>query len=410
MSPQTHSFLANIGAIGIMAGALFLLTHPQIVAFEFSPERAFTRNGLPASATSAALAPAALPASTTPPAANIASSTPAMPPASKNSDRATSTAAHPKIAPKPAPKESPAAPSAPEAVRIENPYPLPPLPAGAVNDTARAALVNVLCAQRGGSLRPISGSGVIIDPRGVILTNAHVAQYVLLASDPRVDLSCVIRNGSPARQRWTAKPLYIPRVWVNEHAVDLNAPHPLGTGEHDYALLLIDGTTDGSPLPGSFPFVAPDTREAIGFIDDMVLAASYPAEFLGGSTAQLNLYPASSFTTIKDLLTFASSTVDLVSLGGVIEAQSGSSGGAVVNGWGRLIGIISTTSEGTTTAQRDLRAITLSYIDRDIAAQTGSGLPSFLGGDVAGKAAAFKTDEAPGIIRLLTDQIKRPSY
>ena len=46
-----------------------------------------------------------------------------------------------------------------------------------LNLKARRALVNILCTtKRGGLFSPISGSGVFIDPRGVILTNAHVGQ------------------------------------------------------------------------------------------------------------------------------------------------------------------------------------------------------------------------------------------
>ena len=32
---------------------------------------------------------------------------------------------------------------------------------------------------------PISGSGVIVDSRGVVLTNAHVGQFFLLHDYPR---------------------------------------------------------------------------------------------------------------------------------------------------------------------------------------------------------------------------------
>ena len=67
-----------------------------------------------------------------------------------------------------------------------------------------------------------------------------------------------------------------------------------------------------------------DTRDAIGFLGDLTLVASYPAEFIGGIAAQFDLYPASSVTPIQDLLTFRTKTVDLISLGGIIEAQSGS--------------------------------------------------------------------------------------
>jgi S1-C subfamily serine protease len=295
-----------------------------------------------------------------------------------------------------------------EAERVQDPYSSAPESFTDINAATRGALVNILCVPRAeGSLAPISGSGVIIDPRGVILTNAHVAQYVLLSESSQVDLSCFIRTGSPAAAHWSAKVLYIPSVWVQAHAADINASHPTGTGEHDYALLLITGSTDGSPLPSSFPFLPVDTREAVAFEGDQVIAVSYPAEFLGGLAAESDLYAVSTVTTIKQLLTFDTGTVDLLSLGGIIEAQGGSSGGAVVNAWGQLVGLIATTSGGDTTAQRDLRAVTMSYINRDLMAQTQLSLSAILNGDIATETADFSANAAPGLLQLYIKQLSQ---
>ena len=287
-----------------------------------------------------------------------------------------------------------------EAVRIENPYPYPAETFDQVNTDARSALVNILCEPRGASsLRPISGSGVIIDPRGVILTNAHVAQYVLLSESPQVNLACYIRTGSPATAQWVAVVMYIPPVWVNTHAGEILNPRPTGTGEHDYALLYIESTVSGDRLPASFPYLPIDTRDAIGFPGDQVLVASYPAELLGGIAAQYDLYSDTSITTIKQLLTFGTGSVDLLSLGGIIEAQSGSSGGSVVNAWGKLIALIATTSDGATTADRDLRAVTLSYINSDIATQSGSSLSALLSGDPESEVQQFTTSQAASLLQ-----------
>lgn len=290
--------------------------------------------------------------------------------------------------------------------RIQNPYPFPPHSIEAINEDARAALVNILCSANTESVRPITASGVFIDSRGVILTNAHVAQYVLLSQDEQLSLNCIVRHGAPASAEWSVEILYIPPVWVEENAKDVATRRPTGTGEHDYALLRITGTLDGSSPPASFPVLPPDVREGIGFLDDPVLIASYPAEFLQGST-QLNLYPVSSVTTIQELLTFGRGAVDLISVGGVAGAQAGSSGGAVVNPWGRLVGLITTTSEGATTAERDLRALTISYIERDIKAQTGLGFAEYLSGDLAARAAEFNAHEAPRLVQLLIDQLSQ---
>jgi hypothetical protein len=283
--------------------------------------------------------------------------------------------------------------------RVKDPYPFASLSWADVNANARGALVNILCMPHGGSLQPISGSGVIIDPRGVILTNAHVGQYVLLSESTQVDLVCVIRTGSPAVARYKAAVLYIPPVWVEKHVGEITTPHPLGTGEHDYALLVITGSADGSPLPATFPALPYDTRKSIAFQGDQILAASYPAEFLGGLSTGSSLYSASSITRIEQLQAFGSGSPDVISLGGIIEAQSGSSGGDVVNAWGRLVGLIVTTSQGQTTAQRDLHALSLFYIDSDLTAQTGSGLAATLSDDLSAKAQDFTDTTARSLIR-----------
>lgn len=415
MSPEIKSLLYNIGAVGIIVVALLILTHPQDLEFEPSanetPRNTQTTDSTATStdATQSASANSAVSATT--------STSKKAPPAVKTTSVQKTEQIKPQTASTTRPQVSMSNPSAAttsdaqngfQAARIENPYPFPPKTFAAVNDEARLALVNIFCAARAGSLRPTSASGVIIDSRGVILTNAHVAQYVLLASDQAVDLSCTIRTGSPAVARFVPEVLYIPSVWIEEHAKDIKTARPVGTGEHDYALLRIKGTLlSSATMPEAFPFLPLDLREGIGFMDDQVLVASYPAEFIGGATAQLSLYPVTSITTIKGLLTFGDNgTIDLVSIGGVVGAQSGSSGGGIVNAWGRLIGLISTTSEGTTTADRDLRSITLSYINRDIAIQSGLDLPTILAGDIKKEAYAFNTVIAPALIKLLVDQLK----
>lgn len=281
-----------------------------------------------------------------------------------------------------------------EVYRIQNPYDFPPKSEAELYAAARAAIVNIYC-QSGSQLGSISGSGVIIDSRGVILTNAHVAQYILLTTDSRLNMECFIRTGSPSQNRYTADILYFPAAWMAKHAKDIAEKRPRGTGEHDYALLVITRTTDGSPLPTSFPHLPVDTRETIAFTSDRVLLAGYPAEFAIRGNAGAKLYPTAIFTSIGDLMTFDERSVDLIALGGAVLAQSGSSGGAVINLWGQLVGIISTTSEGNTTAERELRAITLAYISRDLQRETGTNLTSVLLGNLQAQAGNFMRTQAP---------------
>lgn len=289
--------------------------------------------------------------------------------------------------------------------RIENPYSSPPFSVEELNEKARASLVNIVCYTGTGDVRPITGSGTVIGERGVILTNAHVAQYLLLTETGKVNLQCLVRAGAPARDAWKVKVLYIPPVWVEKNAKDLTLDRPKGTGESDYALLYITESVNGSPLPSSFSALQPDTREGIGFTDDAVMAASYPAEFLKSGSARSELYPLTSIAVIKKLLTLGSGSIDLISVGGVPGAQSGSSGGPIVNPWGYVVGVITTTSEGATTAERDLHALSMYYVDRDIKAQSGFGLNEYIFGNAAELAADFNAREVSRLQQLLLDQL-----
>ncbi len=245
-----------------------------------------------------------------------------------------------------------------------------------LNEKTRSALVNILC-EASAPLRSTSGSGVIISPRGIILTNAHIAQYFLLEESP-FPVSCSIRTGSPATARWRAKLVFIPDVWVDKHGRDILSSRATGTGEHDYALLAVTNSIDDSPLPTSFPFIPMNFQEAASVTGDAVLVAGYPAEFLGGSAARSALHASTVFSTIKQLLTFTESIVDVVSVRGTALAQSGSSGGSFVDLWGSLVGLIVTTTIGDTTDTRDLHAITPAHIDRSVRQNAGISFKTLL--------------------------------
>ena len=256
-------------------------------------------------------------------------------------------------------------------------YTTPAIPFDTINEYVAPTLVNILCGGNTQNMSGATGSGVMIDPRGVILTNAHVAQYVLLQDHKDKLTSCVIRTGSPAKAAYTAQVLMFPTLWAEEHAQDIHLETPTGTGEHDWALLYITGTVDGTSKPLTFPFVAFDSREGVAQTNDPVLLASYPAGFLGSINLQRNLWPVSTTVSVQKVYTFTEYIIDILALGGNIVAQGGSSGGAVVNQHGNLVGVIVTSSIGNTTQERDLRAVTLSHIDRSIETHTEHDLLSF---------------------------------
>jgi hypothetical protein len=76
----------------------------------------------------------------------------------------------------------------------------------------------------------------------------------------------------------------------------------------------------------------------------------------------------------------------------------------VVNQWDKLVGLITTTSEGATTGERDLHAITTGYINRDLLSQTGVGLIDTLAKDPHTATEAF-APEAEMLSKKLIDII-----
>jgi len=286
---------------------------------------------------------------------------------------------------------------------------LPSLSFSDINISTREAVVNIFCTTKGGGpFNPTSGSGVIIDERGVILTNAHIAQYFLLKDYPSKDfVDCIIRTGSPAQARFRASLLFIPTIWVETNAEKIAQQNPRSNGENDFALLLIkESVRTDSQLPSTFSSVNPILDETVVNENESVLLAGYPAGFLGGIAIQKNLYITSTITDIEKVFTFKENTLDLFSLGGNIIAQQGVSGGAVINKENGLIGIFVTSSDGETTDERDLRAITLSHINRSLILNSEMTLEELLAGDLLQKTLDFSANTAPALTKLLVDVLE----
>lgn len=252
--------------------------------------------------------------------------------------------------------------------------------------TIRAALVNILCyAPAGGGVHSISGSGVFIDPKGIILTNAHIAQYFLLAHR---QISCVIRTGSPAIDSYKAALIYISPEWVTKNPLAITQETPTGTGEYDFALLAVEKSATNAPLPSSFPSLSLATR--IPESGAPVVIASYGAQFLETSQIRSFLFPTVVFGSIKEIFTFATSTADVISLGGSAAAQEGSSGGGVAGADAALIAIITTSTITGPTDTRKLSAITASYVRSEYAREAERTLESLLAMPVTDAISAFK--------------------
>jgi hypothetical protein len=267
------------------------------------------------------------------------------------------------------------------------------------------ALVNILCKYHadGGTLTT-TGSGVFIDTKGVILTNAHVAQFLLLSEAPE-DAECIVRQGSPATPRYRAELLYLSPLWVGANAQEIDAQTPTGTGEYDYALLFVTEAVEGD-LPKEFPALRFDTSSRQpGELEDL-RSAGYPAASFAAHGASAQLRPVVDETTLVRRFTFGSGSPDLISMSGSSVGEHGSSGGPVLDGDNTVIGLIVTEGNPERDGARSLRALTLSYVDAAIKEEAGFGLDAMLKGDIKKRAAIFTNALAPVLTELLAGALE----
>jgi len=264
----------------------------------------------------------------------------------------------------------------------------------------RGALVNIVCyVPEGSPLHSISGSGVIIDPKGIILTNAHVAQYFLLADR---GVSCVIRSGSPAADSYDATLIYISPLWLHTNADVLTQAAPSGTGQYDFALLAITGSATESPLPAQFPSLP--LAQVPPVAGTPVVIASYGAQFLETNQIQSALFPTIVFGSVKEVYTFGTNTIDVLALGGSAAAQEGSSGGGIADASGSLVGTITTSTVSGSTDTRSLGAITASYIRGEYASETGRALDILLSEPTTTAVTDF-VPKIPTLESIITAQL-----
>lgn len=238
----------------------------------------------------------------------------------------------------------------------------------------QSALVNITCSvTEARGLFLVSGTGVFIDSRGIVLTNAHVAQFLLESND--MESSCVIRTGSPATAAYTAKALYVSKAWLKNYPGTALSGTPSGTGEYDFALLAITGSSTPLPLPSSFPSVS--LQESTPQKGQRVAVGSYGAQGMSAEQVRYGLYPTLAFGSIEDVFSFKKTTdlsaIDLIRLGENRAAQSGSSGGGIMDEDGNLIALITTSAPG-----KNVSAITARHIYQSFRKEAAVDLETYL--------------------------------
>lgn len=253
------------------------------------------------------------------------------------------------------------------------------------------ATVNLYCRIKiGGSTLSTTGSGVIINDRGVILTNAHVGQFFLLAGkNEKSKGNCYVRAGSPAVAMYEASLLYLSPAWITAYTSSVNnKTEKVGTGERDFALLYITGAKNKS-VPLAFRSLPLASLSGIqGLLEGApVTIAGYPAENLNFDKVKSKLTLAHASSTITSIRSFIKPQADLLVLAPSSAARSGVSGGPILNSQNEVVALATALENNEKNKKtRSLRAITLVHVDRVIRAETGLTLNTLITGDLAARA------------------------
>jgi len=266
-------------------------------------------------------------------------------------------------------------------------------------------IVNIVCSQDNLSFINVStGSGVIIDPKGIILTNAHVGQFVLIEDQQKnSSMRCAAYKENIPTFGYELDVLYISPDWIEENYNLINSKNPKGTGEFDYALLYITGSTNPAiRKPRNIPYADIYLNEFIYKEDQEVVVAGYPGipqniiDVARAGTLKIDN------VLIKDVFTFNTRTIDIISTTKTeVGARGASGGGVFVNG--NLIGVISTTNGEQNNA--NINAITTTYINRNIKENTGETIKELLAKDHIETILKFSEEYGINLSNLLFNQM-----
>ncbi|RME81871.1 MAG: hypothetical protein D6775_12410 [Caldilineae bacterium] len=211
------------------------------------------------------------------------------------------------------------------------------LPPRSVIEKTMHAVVQIVALQRGlfGNMAPAwTGSGTIVDPKGIVLTNCHVANPRAMGMPaPQADLLAIAiteRSDEPPALTYLAEPVVL-------------------SPELDLAVLRIVSTLDGRPARGlKLPSVPLGDSDALELGDGMAIFG-YPG--IGGETVTFTAGAVSGFTHQKGISARRAWIKTDATIAG------GNSGGTAINKKGELVGIPTQAAAGSGITPVDARPV-----------------------------------------------------
>lgn len=260
---------------------------------------------------------------------------------------------------------------------------------------ARNTTVNLACVRKDGStLRITSGSGVVISPDGLILTDAHVAYFFLLGED---GVGCSITHPSFPIFGYPGQVVYISPDWVRKNRAVIGGTHTTASGEEDYAFVAFAPNSAPASL-GALRYAPISLSEPVAETGDRLTVAGYP-----GAAATPEGYGSSSRlkvdeVQVEDVDSFGGSSVDIVQTSRTDVAGSGSSGGGAFLR-GKLAGI-------TVTIYRlgsgyGINSLSLPWINRDLKRDAGVSISDLIDEDPDAAAASFWSAEGESLAEIV---------
>jgi len=224
-------------------------------------------------------------------------------------------------------------------------------------DRNAEAIIQIFCVTPG---KFFAGSGVIVNEQGLVLTNAHIAEIVRDADAK----NCQARHGNPADPFAKLEIVFIADTTAK--VGDTDVP------QMDFAFMKLVEPTE--------PFRAATVATVDAAEGTVLFTLGYPSEFLQALTASNNANLVFSSLVVAGLANIDGDarTAEAYLFRGGLALQQGSSGTAIFNPAGVVVGLMFATTKGATTADREGVALMTSYIDRVLRQSVGQGLAEFV--------------------------------